>query len=76
MHVVTKPILRITDRGTLEPNIDPVSYRRGAADLFDFHVPVVAAAPLGGDEVTALGFQRTGNAIRAALRKASGHFGG
>jgi len=68
-----KPTLAVTGRGEIASGTPRLGYRRGFAELLDFTSPPDNVVILSADGPTAIGFMRTGSALRdalAAFRKA------
>lgn len=62
-----KPTVRVTELGGIAAATPPGSYRRGFADLLDFTTPPAKVAILPPGATMAIGFARTGQALRDAL---------
>lgn len=62
-----KPTVRITGSGGIAAATPQGTFRQGLADLFDFTAPTVQIAILPPGAPTALGFIRTGHALREAM---------
>lgn len=68
------PILQVGEDGSLTSNVGPGGFRRGFADLLDFHAAPRLVRPLTPDEVTSAGFAKVGLALRQAFAQARDRF--
>jgi hypothetical protein len=57
----------VTERGEIAPGTPRVGFRQGLADLLDFASPAAKIVPLPAEAPTAIGFRRTGTALRDAM---------
>lgn len=62
-----KPTVRVTESGGIAAATPRGSFRQGFADLLDFTTPPVMVAILPPGAPTAIGFARTGHALREAI---------
>ena len=62
-----KPTVTVTERGEITAATPRGSYRQGFADLLDFTSPPAEIAILPPGAPTAIGFARTGHALRDAI---------
>lgn len=63
----SKPTVTVTEHGEIAPGTARVGFRQGFADLLDFASPPAKIAILPNDAPTAIGFSRTGHALREAM---------
>lgn len=63
----TKPTVTVTESGGIAAATPHGSYRQGFADLLDFTAPPAKVAILPPGAPTAIGFSRTGQALRNAM---------
>jgi hypothetical protein len=70
-----KPTVVVSEDGSIAAGGERTSYRRGFADLLDLAAPPARVAVLPRDEPTAIGFIRTGHAMRHAMAVLAGRGG-